>query len=173
MLPPDSGALRVSRLLLHLFRALNFGVGILLLLAIPATFLFEATVVDFFSKRPPTIDPGWLLPLLRIWVLLALPFAVGMHILFTRLLEMIATVRAGDPFVPENARRLQTIAWWLLGFELLRLLYGAMAAGMNAAGSNIDWDFSIDGWLGVFLVFVLARVFEHGTRMRDDLGKMI
>ena len=25
------------------------------------------------------------------------------------------------------------------------------------------------GWLAVLLLFVLARVFNHGTRIRDDL----
>jgi hypothetical protein len=48
-----------------------------------------------------------------------------------------------------------------------------MAATLNAAGSNVDWEFSANGWLGVVLVFVLARVFEEGTRMRQDLESMI
>ena len=53
-----------------------------------------------------------------------------------------------------NAARLQTTAWALLGLELLHLAVGAVAAA---------------GWLAVLLLFVLARVFDHGTRMRDDL----
>ena len=86
---------------------------------------------------------------------------------------MIATVRAGEPFLPENAVRMKTIAWWLLVTQLFRLLLGAMAATMNAAGSNIDWKFSMNGWLAVLLMFVLARVFEEGTRIRADLEAMI
>jgi hypothetical protein len=27
----------------------------------------------------------------------------------------------------------------------------------------------VTGWLAVLLLFVLARVFDYGTRMRDDL----
>ena len=34
---------------------------------------------------------------------------------------------------------------------------------------DLDWSFSVTGWLAVLLLFVLARVFDHGTRMRDDL----
>jgi hypothetical protein len=29
--------------------------------------------------------------------------------------------------------------------------------------------FSVDGWLAVLLIFILARVFDAGTRMRADL----
>ena len=32
-----------------------------------------------------------------------------------RLVAMVKTVRAGDPFVATNAYRLQAIAWFLLG----------------------------------------------------------
>jgi hypothetical protein len=49
-----------------------------------------------------------------------------------------------------------------------------MAATLNAAGSNVDWKFSgFTGWLAVVLLFVLARVFEEGTQMREDLERMI
>jgi hypothetical protein len=80
----------------------------------------------------------------------------------------------GDPFVPENAARLQTIAWCVLALQLLHLTFGVMAATVNAAGSNVDWKFSgLTGWLAVVLLFVLARVFEEGTQMREDLERMI
>src|SRR6185436_17726187 len=44
-----------------------------------------------------------------------------------RLLAMVDTVRAGDPFVPANARRLQAIAWSLLALQLLSIVIGAIA----------------------------------------------
>jgi hypothetical protein len=87
---------------------------------------------------------------------------------------MVGTVRSGDPFVAENAARLQTIAWCVLALQLLHLTFGVMAATVNAAGSNVDWTFSgLTGWLAVVLLFVLARVFEEGTQMREDLERMI
>ena len=93
------------------------------------------------------------------------------HILLTRLLAIVETVRQGDPFVADNAARLQTTAWALLGLELLHLAVGAIAAAASAASQPLDlnWSFSISGWLAVLLLFVLARVFDHGTRLRDDL----
>lgn len=165
--------LGVSRALVALLRVLNIVIGALLIGMFFASFLFEPVFREFFSKVPPRIDPGFLMPALRLWMILALPMIGAVHVIFSRLLAMIATVRAGDPFVPENAVRMKTIAWCLLAVQLLGLAFGVMAAVMNAAGSRIDWEFSINGWLAVLLLFVLARVFEEGTRIRADLEAMI
>lgn len=165
--------LGVSRLLVWLFRLLNLATGALLVVMFVGSFVFEPVFRDFFTKVPPRIDPGYLMPTLRLWMVLVLPMIGAVHIMFSRLLAMIETVRTGDPFVPENAVRMKTIAWCLLAVQLLGLLFGVMAAIMNAAGSTIDWEFSMDGWLPVLLLFVLARVFEEGTRIRADLEAMI
>ena len=170
---PHSPALSVSEVLIRILRVLNLGIGLMLLVALPASFLFEPVFLQFFSKRPPRIDPAWLMPTLRIWLVLALPMIAAVHVSLSRMLAVVDTVRSGDPFVPENAVRLKTIAWCLFATQMLNLAYGVLAAAMNAAGSNIDWKFALTGWLAVVLVFVLARVFEEGTQMRDDLEKMI
>jgi len=173
VLRPYSGALSAARLFLRIVRILNLVLGVGLVVAIPASFLFETQFFQFFSKRPPRIDPAWLVPVLRVWIVLALLMVAAVHVSFSRLLAVVETVRAGDPFVPENAVRLTTIAWCVLATQLLHLTFGMLAATMNAAGSNIDWKFSVAGWLAVVLVFVLARVFEEGTQMREDLKAMI
>lgn len=147
--------------------------GISLVVALPASVLFEPQFLEFFSKRPPRIDPTWLVPVLRIWIVLTLPMVAAVHVLLSRLLAVVETVRSGDPFVPENAARLKTIAWCVLATQLLDLTNAVMAATLNAAGSNVDWKFSVTGWVAVVLLFVLARVFEEGTRMREDLGTLI
>ncbi|HEX6324146.1 MAG TPA: hypothetical protein VFZ36_10510, partial [Vicinamibacterales bacterium] len=132
---PHPGVLSVSHVLLVIGRALNLLVGALLVLAIPASFVFEPEFFAFFSKRPPRIDPSWLMPTLRIWLVLALAMVAAVHVVISRLLAMVETVRAGDPFVPENAARLNTIAWCGLGIQLLHLVFGVLAATVNAAGS--------------------------------------
>lgn len=174
MLRPQSSALSAARILLAILRAFNLVTGVMLVVAFPASFLFEPLFLEFFTKQPPRIDPTWLLPVLRIWLVLALAMVAAVHVLLSRLLDMVETVRSGDPFVPENAVRLTTIAWCVLALQLLHLIFGVMAAGMNAAGSNIEWKFSgLTGWVAVVLLFVLARVFEEGTHMREDLKTMI
>jgi hypothetical protein len=88
-----------------------------------------------------------------------------------QLLAIIATVRAGDPFVTSNAHRLQTIAWLLLALQVLSLIIGAIAQAVSSPAHplHLDAGFSINGWLAVLLTFLLARVFAVGAHMRDDL----
>jgi hypothetical protein len=92
------------------------------------------------------------------------------HIL-KRLLAMVDTVRAGDPFVSVNAYRLNAIAWLLLALQLLSLVIAGIAEAISTEQHPVELDagFSASGWLAVILAFVLARVFAEGTLMRDDL----
>ncbi len=169
----EHSTLSLSRIFIKILIAFNILAGVMMVLAMPASFLFEPVFFEFFTKKPPRIDPSWLMPVLRIWLVLGLGMIATVHVSLSRLLAVVETVRVGDPFVPENAVRLKTIAWCSLVLELLRLVFGVLAAAMNAAGSNIPWKFSLTGWLAVVLLFVLARVFEVGTRMREDLERMI
>jgi len=91
------------------------------------------------------------------------------YIVLTRLLAIVETVRLGDPFVAGNAARLKTMAWALLGLELLHLAVGAVAVALSNTQMDLDWSFSVTRWLAVLLLFVLAQVFDDGARMRDDL----
>jgi hypothetical protein len=154
-------------------RVFNIIVGAMLIAFLVATFPFEPSFREFFTKQPARADAGMLIPILRVWMLLSLPAIAAVHVSLSRLLEMVETVRAGDPFVPQNAVRMKTIAWCTLWLQLYHLLCGLMASGMNAAGSRIDWSFSATGWLAVVLLFVLAQVFREGTRIRDDLEAMV
>jgi cation transport ATPase len=100
--------------------------------------------------------------------ILAVPLV---QVILTRLLSIVDSVRAGDPFIIENARRLKTIAATLLGMQLLHVVIGIIAARTRSEVQQLDinWSFSITPWIAVLLLFVLARVFEHGARMRADL----
>ena len=93
------------------------------------------------------------------------------YAILKRLLAIVETVRAGDPFVAANASRLQAIAWSLLALQLLSLVVGAIVKAISIPAHPLDIDagFSINGWLAVLLTFLLARVFAEGTRMREDL----
>ena len=132
--------LGVSRVIVALLRILNLLIATLLVGMFVATFVLEPMFLQVFGgKQPPRIDPGLLLPILRLWIVLSAPMFVAVHIQLSRLLAMIETVRAGDPFVPENAVRMKTIAWCLLATQALSLAYGVMAMLMNWAGSRIEW----------------------------------
>ena len=98
--------------------------------------------------------------------------AIPLHyVVLKRLLAIVETVRAGDPFVAANASRLRAIALALLALQIISLVVGTMAKALSTPGRPIDVDagFSINGWLAVFLTFLLARVFAEGARMREEL----
>ena len=119
----------------------------------------------------PSLEAGRMVMGLRAIAVLGLAAIPLNYLVLTRLLAIVETVRAGDPFVTANASRLQAIAWSLLALQLLSLGIGAIAKTISTPAHpvNLDAGFSIDGWLAVLLTFLLARVFAEGTLMREDL----
>ncbi len=96
--------------------------------------------------------------------------AVPVHVIFTRLIAMIDTVRGGQPFIAANADRLRQIAWGMLAIQVVDVAFGWFAWRLGeATGELIGWQFSVTGWLAVLLLFVLARVFQQGAAMQDEL----
>jgi hypothetical protein len=132
--------------------------------------LAEARVTAAILESGSALDPVGTLAAVRLVMavgIVAVPLA---HVLLTRLKAMVETVRAGDPFVRANAERLHVIAWCLFGLQLCDLGFGAVSMHFAAdAGPVSGWTISLTGWLAVALLFVLARVFAHGTDLRDEL----
>lgn len=165
--------LGVSRILLRIARVFNLALAAGFIAIFLASFIFEPSFRDYYSRRP-TLDPDIIIPVIRTWVVVGLPMFAAVHIMLSRLLAMIGTVRAGDPFVPENATRVKTIAWCLLVVQLFELACGIFIGILSRAGADLgDWDPSLSGWIAVLLMFVLARVFEEGARIRADLEAMV
>jgi hypothetical protein len=108
---------------------------------------------------------------LRVVAVLGLAVVPLNYAVLKRLLAIVDTVRAGDPFVAANAARLQVIAWSLFALQLLSVVIGAIGKSLSTPAHpvHLDAGFSINGWLAVLLTFLLARVFAEGTLMREDL----
>lgn len=107
-------------------------------------------------------------------MLITFSIVLVIMILFERLIaqvmQIISSVGEGDPFIPANADRLDRIGWLLLGTQLLALIGMSISAVEALAEEwNFGEQFSFEGLLSVLLVFILARIFRHGTAMRDDL----
>ena len=100
--------------------------------------------------------------------IIAVPVA---HVVLSRLLQIVESVRAGEPFTLPNAARLKTIAWALFGLELLHVGVVAIASAVSTreAPLRIDGNLHVTGWLAILLLFVLAQVFLQGARMREEL----
>ena len=156
-----SAALPIAYVMLRILIVLNWLVGaaiLALLLVMPN----EQWIMSAF-KIPPSPDAARLIMGLRAVAVLGLVTIPINYLLLKRLLAIVETVRAGDPFVAANASRLQAIAWALLALQLLSLVIGAIGEAVSTPAHPVDLDagFSINGWLAVLLTFVLARVFAR------------
>jgi len=167
--PASSAALPITRVVLRILIVLNWlsGVAIAtLLVAMPN----RKWIMRAFDLSPSPEADRLVMGLLSIAAigLVAIPLH---YVVLKRLLAIVDTVRAGDPFVAANALRLQAIAWTLLVLQLLSLVIGAIAKAVSTPAHplHLQAGFSIGGWLAVFLTFLLARVFAEGTLMREDL----
>ena len=167
MLQPNADALSVSHRVLRVLITLNwlFGAAVLALL------VWTFVAAGFVARALGTDDSPRALVGMRLIMVIGVVATPVTYAILSRLLSIVETVRAGDPFVSENASRLQTIAWAVLGLELSRLLVVGIANSVSTAARpiHIDWNLSVTPWLAVLLLFVLARVFDHGARMREDL----
>ncbi|HEY0413272.1 MAG TPA: DUF2975 domain-containing protein [Allosphingosinicella sp.] len=164
-----SAALPIAHVVLRILIVLNWliGAAILALLVVMPN---ERWIMSAFQIAP-SADAARLVMGLRAIAIVGLVTIPINHFILTRLLAMVGTVRAGDPFVAANASRLQAIAWALVALQLLSLVVAGIAQSVSTAAHpvNMDAGFSINGWLAVLLTFVLARVFAEGARMRDEL----
>ncbi|HEX9120528.1 MAG TPA: DUF2975 domain-containing protein [Terriglobales bacterium] len=144
--------------------------GALILALLIASLIAESWVMRALGARPASGN-SMLFVGMRLIMVIGICSVPIVHIMLARLLAIVETVSVGDPFVQANAVRLKTIAWAVLGLELMHFAVGAIAAAVSTAAAplNISWGFSITRWLTVLMLFVLARVFEQGTRMREDL----
>ena len=159
-------ALSVARPIIQGLTVLNilYSAGIAVLLV--ASFFIEG-----WPQRPlgfdlthahPQIGSG-----LRAIIVIGMVGAAIVHTILRRLLAIVDTVRGGDPFIVQNVRHLDAIAWSVLAIEVLRLMVMAIASTVWEPGRLGGFTFA--PWLAVLLLFVLSGVFAHGARMRADL----
>jgi hypothetical protein len=167
--PPSSAALPIAYVVLRILIVLNWlmGAAILALLVVTpnARWIMQA------FKLSASPDAQQVIMGLRAVAVLGLVATPLNYVVLKRLLAIVATVRAGDPFIGANANRLQAIAWSLLALQLLSVAIGAIGKAVSSPAHpvHLDAGFSISGWLAVILTFVLARVFAEGALMREDL----
>lgn len=165
----DSSALPLARVTLRVLVILNWVYGALvfaILVGMLTAGHWTATALGFAASA----DSASLIWGVRMIAVLGVAGVPLNFIVLSRLLAIVNTVCGADPFVAQNAARLQAIAWAVLGQQLLQLVIGMIAKSVSTPAHPLHISaFSMGGWLAVILLFVLARVFLEGTRMREDL----
>ena len=174
---PQSGAgdplLGAARIVLLLFSiAIIFG---MVMLGIGITVLLTIGRAAVLSRILAADAPG-----IAYWgVIAAFGLLAGLLYLglrFVRELDgIVGSVSEGDPFRAENADRLSRMGWIAIIAELVALPIAALSAWftpyLERAGSHVDVDFGLNGEtvLLILVLFILARVFREGARLKADL----
>ena len=167
--PAPSAALPIAHVVLRILIVLNWlmAAAILVLLFVMPN---ERWIMASF-KLTPSPEAERIVMGMRAIAGLGLAGVPLNYMVLKRLLAIVETVRAGDPFVAANASRLREIAWAMLGLQLLSMVIGGIAKAVSTPAHplHLQAGFSVSGWLAVLLTFLLARVFAEGTLMREDL----
>jgi hypothetical protein len=101
-------------------------------------------------------------------ILLAFGLSVGgVLVIVDALRRIFMTLTAGDPFHPDNVRRLRLIGLMLGVLELGRYLVWWLSPLMPWVKRD-QTNFALTPWFSVFVVFVLAEVFREGARLRRE-----
>jgi len=94
--------------------------------------------------------------------------ALGLPVL-RLLLGIVDSARSGDPFVPENGARLRRIGSLMLVINIVMNLSTSLALHRHVTFLPV----SPTTLMTVLMIFVLARIFDTGTRMRAELQETI
>ena len=167
---PSSTALPIAYVGLRILIVLNWFYGAVVLAILVGMVAAGPWTMTALGVPPAAQSVALIMGMRAIAALGLVAVPLNLAVL-KRLVAMVQTVRAGDPFVAANAERLQAIAWFLLGQQVLSLVIGLIGKSVSTSGHSLHLDagFSPNAWLAVILIFVLARVFAEGTLMRENL----
>jgi hypothetical protein len=165
-----TAALPIAYVTLRILIILNWFYAACLLALLSFSFINEPFFMRALKLGSPSDNPPLVIGVRAIAALGILTVPINLAML-RRMLAMVDTVRAGDPFVAANAYRLNAIAWLLFALQVVSLVIALIGKAVSTPAHplHLDAGFSPGGWLAVILTFVLARVFAEGTLMREDL----
>jgi hypothetical protein len=142
---------------------LSIGILIALLLSFRPDLLGSHLSIDNVH-----IDGPWLGPMLAA-LLLAMDLYVGGAIVIVgRLRRIFQTLIAGDPFHPDNVRRLRVIGGALAALEAGRYVTSAIGHLIFRGQVHVAGGINLTTWFGVLVVLVLSEVFREGARLRGE-----
>ena len=168
---PSDSLLRGTRLLLAIAMGIAAVASAAMLAGIPLEWMFRDRIAVELAERGVRYDSKD--------VLTAISFLLGMgavlmamaFVFLRKLIAIIDTVSQGSPFSPENAARLRTMGWMAVAYLVLSLFAAPAEIWLRRAlpDSNIGLSFDLGALIAALLLFILARVFDHGVRLEQDV----
>jgi hypothetical protein len=93
---------------------------------------------------------------------------IGVVVIVQRLRRIFGAMTAGDPFHPDNVRRLRVIALVLGLIEINRYLLAALDRFVLHIHRSGAFNLDFTPWFAVLVIVVLSEVFREGARLRRD-----
>ena len=110
----------------------------------------------------------WLGPALAGLLLGLELYIAGAIVIVGRLRRVFQTLIAGDPFHPDNVRRLRVIGSTLALLEVGRYVASTIDHLVFRGHANIGGGVNLTTWFAVLVIVVLAEVFREGARLRGE-----
>jgi hypothetical protein len=160
--------LALARLILGIAMVGAVGAAAAFALAVPVVIVWhERTIAWVVGKGAPPET---------VWALAAMPaltavIAVLGFYFMRHLYRLIGSVGDGDPFVPVNAVRLRSMGWISVAVHVVAIPLSIIGGWVENVTKDIHFqaDLPLSGLFLALILFILARVFREGTRMREDL----
>ena len=93
---------------------------------------------------------------------------IGVVVIVQRLRRVFGAMTAGDPFHPDNVRRLRVIALVLALIEINGYVFAAFDRFVLHVRAQSGFNLDFTPWFAVLVIVVLAEVFREGARLRRD-----
>lgn len=149
------------------YAALWVGVVAASLMVVAALlFTFNPGLLDDVSLSSGQLASRW--PAVTGGLAAASLYMGGVLVIVGCLRRIFVTLTAGDPFHPDNVRRLRLIGVILAALELGRYAVWAIGAWLLPGVNKVEPNMSLTAWFSVLVVFVLAEVFREGARLRRE-----
>lgn len=160
--------LAAVRLMLGASMVFMVAVSIVTYLSVPAMFGLRGMVMREIARQGMPPEAFW-----TIMALLALAATIAaLGFFFLRYLyRIVESVGDGDPFIPANADRLRAMAWISVAVHVLAIPIAVFGHWAEALSSRLKFEvaYPLTGMFMALVLFVLARVFREGARMREEL----
>ncbi len=167
-LKPKDPLLAAARVVLIVAMAAMAAACLATLVAAPAIVVFRSSVLAELASHAAPDEALWALVL----ILLLVAFVTALGFLFFRhMYRIVGTVGEGDPFIPANASRLSAMGWIVVAVNIAFIPMVSILRWLESVTEHMHTEAShdIDGLLLALVLFILARVFREGTRLRDEV----
>ena len=160
--------LAAARLALMIAMGFSAFLTVAFVIATPAVLIMNESIMDALARHGGPPETIW--AVISVIALSGMMAALGFFF-FRDLYRIVASVESGNPFVPVNARRLRTMGWISVAVHVLGVPLAMTSRWLDRIFDRAHggFEFSYFGLLLALVLFVLARVFREGARLRDEV----